>query len=317
MNGFARPKTKKDSQTILFNQRFNGDLKEAFHKCEQIARSHYENFHVGTRLLPSNLRQHFYAIYAFCRGVDDIGDEFDGDRMEMLEQWANQLRLCYENTPDHPYFIALKKTIQEFKLPQDPFLKLIEANRRDQKKFRYKNFDELLDYCDHSANPVGHIVLTVFNYRNPDLHKLSDFTCTALQLTNFWQDVMGDYQMGRIYIPKQDMDKFGVNIKMIEEKNACPEFRNLMKFQVTRTRELFVKGYELVNQIQNKAKFEIALFTAGGLSILQDIEKRDYDVLTERPKLSKKTKFRLLLSVYLRHRFGLEPLSSRLFAKKT
>ena len=316
MNGFARPKTKKDSQIIPFHKRSNSDLKKAFQKCEQLARSHYENFHVGTRLLPSNTRHHFYAIYAFCRGVDDIGDEFQGDRIQMLEQWATQLRLCYQHTPEHPYFIALQKTIQEFKLPQEPFLKLIEANRRDQKKCRYNNFNELLDYCDHSANPVGQIVLTVFDYHNPDLYKLSDFTCTALQLTNFWQDVVRDYQMGRIYIPKQDMDKFGVTNKMIEEKNASPEFKNLMKFEVNRTREFFVKGYELVSRIQNRSKFEIALFTAGGLSVLQDIEQRDYDVLTERPKLSKTLKFRLLLSVYLRYQFGLEPLSSRLFVKK-
>ena len=145
----------------------------AFRACEELARSHYENFSVGTRLIPKEVRKHFYSVYAFCRGVDDLGDEAKTGQLALLDEWERQLRLCYDGAPDHIYFKALQVTVEKFDIPQEPFLKLIEANRRDQRIKRHPDYQELLEYCDHSANPVGRIVLYVFGHREPELHALS------------------------------------------------------------------------------------------------------------------------------------------------
>ncbi len=288
-------------------------LQGAFDSCERLAKSHYENFSLGTRLLPRDLRRHFYAVYAFCRGVDDLGDEIEGDRLASLNEWERQLHLCYDGTPDHPYFLALRDTISRFDIPTEPFLKLIEANRRDQAITHHPDYQELLDYCDHSANPVGRIVLYLFGHREPELHALSDHTCTALQLANFWQDVARDYAMGRIYIPLADMASYGVDEETIASGHATEEFRRLMKFQVGRTKEMFRRGYELVDMVVKPARIDLALFTAGGLSVLRAIEQQDYDVLSRRPSLSKFAKARLFASAYLRSRAGLPPIPARRF----
>ena len=285
----------------------------AFEACERLARSHYENFSIATRLLPAQLRRHFYAVYAFCRGVDDLGDEAAGDRLALLDEWERQLRLCYSGRPGHPYFVALQETVERFDVPQLPFLKLIEANRRDQRVRRHPDYAGLLDYCDHSANPVGRIVLYVFGHREPELHALSDHTCTALQLTNFWQDVARDYDMGRIYLPLSDMAEFGVSEQVIAGRRATPEFRRLMKFEVDRARGLFRRGYPLAGRVAKPARIDVALFTAGGLAVLRAIEKQDYDVLSRRPALSKRAKGRLLASAWLRTKVGLEPVPASLF----
>lgn len=287
--------------------------ENAFRACEQLARSHYENFSVATRLLPAPVRRHFHSVYAFCRGVDDLGDEAAGDRLAQLAEWERQLRLCYSGTPSHPYFIALQETIERFEVPETPFLKLIEANRRDQRTRRHPDYAELLDYCDHSANPVGRIVLYVFGHREPELHELSDHTCTALQLTNFWQDVRRDYEMGRVYLPLADMAEFGVSEDMLARRQATAEFKRLMKFEVGRARALFRMGYPLAAKVVKPARIDVALFTAGGLAVLRAIEQRDYDVLSARPSLSKWTKVRLLGSALIRTRLGLAPLPEKLF----
>lgn len=286
---------------------------DAFRACEQLARSHYENFSVATSLLPAQIRRHFYSVYAFCRGVDDLGDEAAGDRLGQLAEWERQLRMCYSGTPSHRYFIALQETIQQFEVPVTPFLKLIEANRRDQRTRRHPDYAELLDYCDHSANPVGRIVLYLFGHREPELHELSDHTCTALQLTNFWQDVRRDYEMGRVYLPLADMAEFRVNEETIARRQATPEFRRLMKFEVDRARELFRRGYPLAAKVVKPARIDVALFTAGGLGVLRAIERQDYDVLSARPRLSKWAKARLLGSALIRTRLGLAPLPQRAF----
>lgn len=288
-------------------------IAEAFAHCELLARTHYENFSVGTRLIPRELRKHFYSIYAFCRGVDDLGDEAAGDRIALLNDWERELNLCYGDTPSHPYFVALQETIRQFDIPREPFKRLIEANGRDQRVLKHPDYGELLDYCDHSANPVGPLVLYVFGHREPALHSLANNTCTALQLANFWQDVHRDFEMGRVYLPADEMERFGVTEEMIKERRATPEFRRLMRFQVDRARELFIKGYELVQRVDGTARIDIALFTAGGLSVLRAIEKLDYDVLTKRPKVSKIAKLRLLVSAYTRSRLGMEPLPRKLF----
>ena len=288
----------------------------AFAACEQLARSQYENFSVGTRLLPKAIRRHFFSIYSFCRGVDDLGDEAAGDRLSLLDEWERQLRLCYDSQSEHPYFVALQQTIRQFDIPPDPFLKLIEANRRDQTITRHPDYAELLEYCEHSANPVGHLVLYLFGYRDAERQELSNYTCTALQLANFWQDVARDYEIGRIYLPADDMKRFGVTEEMIAEHRATPEFRRLMKFEVDRARELFVRGYTLIGQVDRQARIDLALFTAGGVSVLRAIEQQDYDVLSRRPSLSKFAKARLLSTAYVRGKIGLSPLSRRAFRSR-
>ena len=285
----------------------------AFRACEALARSHYENFSVGTRLIPKDLRRHFFSVYAFCRGVDDLGDEAKSDQLALLDEWERQLRLCYEGMPDHVYFKALQVTVEEFDIPPEPFLKLIEANRRDQRIKRHPDYQELLEYCDYSANPVGRIVLYVFGHREPELHALSDYTCTALQLANFWQDVARDYEIGRIYLPQSDMDEYGVGEDVIERRAATPEFRRLMQFEVERTKDLFRRGYALVTRVIKPARIDIALFTAGGLSILKAIEQQDYDVLTRRPTLSKAGKAKLLATAWIRSKVGISPVPQHLF----
>ena len=287
------------------------DIDAAFAACEQLARNHYENFSVGTRLLPAPLRKHFYSVYAFCRGVDDLGDAATGDRLAQLDEWERQLKLAFLGTPEHPYFVALQRTIDQFNIPETPFLKLIEANRRDQTIKRHPDYPELLDYCEHSANPVGRLVLYVFGHREPELHALADQTCTALQLTNFWQDVARDYAMDRIYIPLEDMAEYGVNEADIAAGRATPEFRRLLRFEVERARELFRRGTPLIKRVAKQARVDIALFTMGGMSILRAIERQDYDVLSRRPTLSKWGKFTLLVSALARTRLGLSPLPDR------
>ena len=182
---------------------------EALVYCQRLALSHYENFTVASWLLPRALRQHVYAVYAFCRHVDDLGDEAPGDRLKLLDDWQAELERCYHSTPSHPVFVALRETIRRFAIPPQPFLKLIEANRMDQRTSRYRTFEELLHYCDHSANPVGHLFLYLFGYADAERQGLADATCTALQLTNFWQDVAVELGKGRVYIPQEDMPRFG------------------------------------------------------------------------------------------------------------
>ena len=286
-------------------------IEEAFAACERLTRSHYENFSVATRLLPRDLRRHFFSIYAFCRGVDDLGDEVDGDRLALLDAWEAELEAAYSGTPSHPYFVALQQTIREFDVPKEPLLKLIEANRRDQSITRHPNFDELLEYCEYSANPVGSLVLYVFGHREPELHRLSDYTCTALQLTNFWQDVARDFDIGRIYIPGDTMERFGVQEDDIKGKRATPAFRAALKFEVDRARELFRKGIPLIDRVQGKARIDIALFTVGGMTILDKIESQDYDVLTRRPALSKREKAVLFARTQIRTKLRMHPLPKK------
>lgn len=284
-------------------------VEHSFELCEQLARTHYENFSVATRLLPKGTRRHFYSIYAFCRGVDDLGDEAEGDRLALLDGWEEQVRACYHGRPTHPYFVALQSTIETFDIPVEPFLRLIEANRRDQTIHRYPTFDALLDYCTHSANPVGRLVLYVFGHRDPELQELSDFTCTALQVTNFWQDVARDYVMGRIYVPQDTLQRFGVSEDDIAARRATPEFRRALAFEVARARELFRQGLPLIDRVTGVARIDVALFTAGGVAVLDLIERQGFDVLSHRPSLSKSAKTRLFLKTYLRTKLGLRPVA--------
>lgn len=269
-------------------------VEEGYARCERLAKAHYENFTVGSWLLPRDKRKHVYAVYAFCRFVDDLGDEFQGSRLEALDFWEEELRRCYDGSPRHPYMVALKQTIRGFDIPMEPFLKLIKANRMDQAVRRYATYADLEYYCQHSANPVGHIVLYLFGYCDPERQALSDCTCTALQLANFWQDVAVDYAKGRIYIPQEDMERFGYSEDMLARGAVNDAFRHMMAFEVGRARELFVQGLKLVDTLEGSLKLDVALFTLGGMKVLEAIERQGYDVLSRRPALSRATKLAIM-----------------------
>ncbi len=269
-------------------------VQEATALCEKLAKTHYENFTVVSWFLPKDKRQHFYNVYAFCRRVDDLGDEAPGDRLHLLDLWEQDLQSCYNGTPSHPYLIALQQTIRTFDIPAEPFLKLIEANRLDQARNRHPTYQDLDFYCQHSANPVGHLVLYVCGYRDEERQRLSDCTCTALQLANFWQDVVRDYAIGRIYIPLEDMDRFGYTEEELAGGVVNDAFRQLMAFEVERARNLFREGLKLVGMMRGTLRLDIALFSLGGMRILDLIEKQNYDVLSRRPSLSKAGKMGLM-----------------------
>jgi squalene synthase HpnC len=245
-----------------------------------------------------------YAVYAYCRGVDDLGDEAEGDRLALLDDWEGELRRCYDGSPRHPAFLALQETVRRFDLPQEPFLRLIEANRTDQRVSRYGTYGDLLAYCENSANPVGHLVLYLFGYRDEERQRLSDATCTALQLTNFWQDVRRDLDKGRIYIPLEEMERFGYSEGDLVEARCDNRFRDVMAVLVGRTRELFREGLRLIPKVRGRLRLDLRLFSLGGLAVLDAIEATDYDVLHQRPKLSRARKAWLALR-------GLLPLPVR------
>ncbi|MCL5054477.1 MAG: squalene synthase HpnC [Firmicutes bacterium] len=271
--------------------------KEAFAYCEKLARSHYENFTVGSLFVPKILRRHLYSVYAFCRWSDDLGDE-TGDPVRayrLLEDWENQLNACYEGKASHPIYQALQETISEFHLPKEPFWRLIQAFKQDQIKTRYQTFTELLEYCQNSANPVGHLVLYLFGYQDKKRQELSDMTCTALQLANFWQDVTVDLLKGRIYIPREDMERFGVLESDLHLNQGTKNFKELMAFEVDRTRDMFLKGLELVKLVKGVLKIDLKAFTKGGLAVLDGIQKMDYDVLLKRPVVSRRLKLKILI----------------------
>ena len=279
-------------------------VAEAYAFCRKVALGQEENFTVVSWLLPRSLRRHVYAVYAYCRGVDDLGDEAEGDRLALLDEWERELRACYDGAPSDIRFIALQRTIRRFDIPLEPFLRLIEANRRDQAINRYPTFAGLLEYCTYSANPVGELVLNLFGYRDERRRRLSDATCTALQLANLWQDVSRDRDKGRVYIPLEDMERFGYDEQALLELRSDESFRRLMRFQVSRTRRYFQEGLGLIPLVSGRLRLDLKLFTLGGLAVLDAIERADYDVLRRRPKLSGAQKAMLVVR-------GLLPLPIR------
>ena len=269
---------------------------EAQEYCRRLARTHYENFSVATWFLPQRLRQHFFHVYAYCRISDDLGDEV-GDRaasLQLLDQWESELNACYEGRPRHPVFVALAETVRRFEIPKQEFADLLSAFRQDQRVSRYGTFNDLLGYCRYSANPVGHLVLYLCGYRDPERQQLSDFTCTALQLANFWQDVSLDFAKGRIYLPLEDLRRFGVKEEDIRDAQNTPSFRAMMRFEVARAREWFKQGLPLAGKVRRDLVIDIELFTRGGLEILNAIERQDFAVLGRRPAISKTRKLALV-----------------------
>ncbi|HTM90129.1 MAG TPA: squalene synthase HpnC [Terriglobales bacterium] len=277
-------------------------LQESLAYCERLARSHYENFSVATWFLPKRLRPHFYSIYAYCRISDDLGDEVGNPQhaLQLLGIWEGELDACYAGRPRHPVFVAVAETVRVCDIPRQPFADLLTAFRQDQRVSRYESFDDVLGYCHYSANPVGRLVLYACGYRDPERQQLSDYTCTALQLANFWQDVTVDYGKGRIYLPLEDLRRFGVSETDIAEQRATPQFLELMRFQVERAREWFYKGLPLAQKVDSELAIDIELFSRGGLAILDAIERQGYDVLGRRPVISKGRKLALVARAGLR-----------------
>jgi squalene synthase HpnC len=270
-------------------------LAEARAWCRNLANSHYENFHVASWFLPKALGPHFHAIYAYCRVSDDLGDEV-GDRAQslaLLDLWGRELDACYDGHARHPVFVALAETIRACSIPKEPFADLLTAFRRDQTVIRFGTMLELLDYCRYSANPVGRLVLYACGEVDAEKFRLSDATCSALQLANFWQDVSVDYAKGRVYIPQQDMAFYGVSDQTIAGGVATPEFRELMRLEVDFARGRFEEGLGLIPLVDRELAVDLDLFSRGGLEILRAIERQNYDVLSARPAISKVTKLNL------------------------
>jgi len=271
-------------------------LQDAYAYCERLARTHYENFSVASWFLPKRLRQHFFNVYAYCRISDDLGDE-TGDcaaSLQLLDEWESELNACYSGAPRHPVFVALAGTVREFDIPKHEFADLLTAFRQDQTTTRYQTFEDLLGYCRYSANPVGHLVLYLCGYRDPERQQLSDFTCTALQLANFWQDVSADFAKGRIYLPLEDFQGYGVSADDIRDGKNTKQLREMMRFEVHRAREWFERGLPLVGKVSRELAIDIELFSRGGQEILNAIERQGHAVLGNRPAISKGRKLTLV-----------------------
>ncbi len=272
-------------------------LEEARAWCRRLAETHYENFHVATWFLPRALRPHFHSIYAYCRISDDLGDEVPdtAQALALLDLWGRELDACYEGRARHPVFVALAETIRACSIPKKPFADLLVAFRQDQTVTRYATMEDVLGYCHYSANPVGRLVLYACGEVSEENFRFSDATCTALQLANFWQDVRVDNAKGRVYIPQADMRRFGVSDETIAQGIATPEFRKLLRHEVEYARSLFEQGLPLIGRVNRDLAVDLDLFSRGGLEILRAIERRDYDVLSARPAISKSTKLALAL----------------------
>jgi squalene synthase HpnC len=271
-------------------------LEQARQYCRRLARSHYENFSVATWFLPQRLRQHFCNVYAYCRISDDLGDEV-GDAaasLALLDQWEAELDACYNGVPRHPVFVALAETVQQFAIPRPEFSDLLIAFRQDQTVTRFETFNHVLGYCRYSANPVGHLVLYLCGYSDAERQQLSDYTCTALQLANFWQDVSVDYAKGRVYLPLEDLRRFAVSEDDLAQNRNTPAFCQMMKFEVKRAREWFTKGLPLVGKVNQELALDLELFTRGGQEILNAIERQNFAVLGRRPVISKPRKLALV-----------------------
>jgi squalene synthase HpnC len=286
-------------------------LSEAEAYCRKLAKTHYENFPVVSWLLPKKLHQHFYNVYAYCRWADDLGDEVEGAErsLELLGWWRGELSECYSVTVEarrnecgsagalpsraqtgsmqHPVFVALQKTITECNIPQQPFEDLIAAFEQDQRVLEYDSFEQLLDYCCRSANPVGRLVLYVCGQFNAQNATWSDSICTGLQLANFWQDVARDYDIGRVYLPAEDRERFGYGQNDLESRITNDAFLQLMQFEVERAKEFLLAGLPLVERMPGRMQIDIELFVRGGLKILERIERNGYRVWDERPVVTK------------------------------
>ena len=271
-----------------------------------LATHHYENFHVVSVLLPKRLHQDFYNVYAFCRWADDLGDEIGNtaESLRLLGWWRTQLHAMCAGEAQHPVFVALAGTAREFSLPVQPFDDLIRAFEQDQTVTRYRNFEELFQYCRYSANPVGRLVLGLCGYHDAERQTLSDATCTALQLANFWQDVTVDLEKDRVYLPLDLLEAHGYPLEALFARQFDQRFRGVMQEAVTVTRQLFLRGLPLADSVDRRLAIDLELFSRGGLRVLEKIEQQGCDVLSSRPAISKLERVGLLLGAIGRRAFS-------------
>jgi squalene synthase HpnC len=271
-----------------------------------LATHHYENFHVVSFLLPKRLHQDFYNVYAYCRWADDLGDEIGdrGESLRLLSWWRAALNAMYEGRATHPVFVALMPTVRKYGIPREPFSDLIDAFVQDQTIARYRNWDELFGYCRCSANPVGRLVLYLCGYADERRQKLSDSTCTALQLANFWQDVTVDLLKDRIYIPLEILERHSYSVDDLYARRFTAGFRAAMYEAVQKARELFHEGLPLVGMVDRRLSLDIDLFHRGGMRVLDKIERQGYNVLAARPAISKAERVGLLLRSLARTAFS-------------
>ncbi|MDY3563511.1 squalene synthase HpnC [Gemmata sp. JC673] len=277
-------------------------LRDARAYCAGVAKSHYENFTVVSLLLPRRLITHFHAVYAYCRWSDDLADETAGGQtaLDLIAWWRQELMSCYGGEPRHPVTLALRETVRRFDIPPDPFLALLVAFEQDQRVKRYDTFEQLAGYCANSANPVGHLVLRLFECFDAERAALSDEVCTGLQLANFWQDVARDLDIGRVYLPAEDRARFGYSDEDLDARRCTPQFLELMRFEVARARGYFARGAALLPLLPRAARVDVDLFIRGGEAILDAIERQGYDVWARRPEVSKVAKAKLLLGAAVR-----------------
>jgi phytoene synthase len=272
-------------------------LRAAYEECERLARTHYENFPVASWLLPARMRPHVAAVYAFARTADDFADEGTRpveERFELLDDWQNRLHACVTDGSDpggHPYdrvFLALGATIRACDLPVSLFDDLLSAFRQDITTHRYEAWDGVMDYCRRSANPVGRLVLRIAGYDDERLDRSSDALCTALQLTNFWQDLDRDWQNGRLYVPLSDVDADHARLEDLDRRRPTDAWRRVLRRLAGRTRRSFEAGRGVCDGVRGRLRHELRLTWLGGMQILHRIEKADYDVFTSRPTLGAK-----------------------------
>ena len=282
--------------------------EQAYRYCEDTAQKHYENFPVGSRFLPKSNRPYIHAIYTFARAADDFADEpgsTPAERLAQLDQWEQHLIDAYSGKADHPVFVALRDTVSTLEIPIEPLQRLVTAFKMDVTKNRYETFDEVLHYCQHSANPVGELVLLVFSVRDPAMVELSDSICTALQLTNFWQDLWIDAERDRIYLPQEDLRRFGYTVEDLTERRDSKNLRSLLQFEVHRTRQMFLDGRPLISRLEGRLRFEVKLIWLGGWRLLEKIEAVGCDMLHHRPTISALDKGQILLrGLTMRKVFG-------------
>jgi squalene synthase HpnC len=280
--------------------------EESLQYTRWLATHHYENFQVVSFLLPKRLHQDFYNVYAFCRWADDLGDEIGDTKesMRLLAWWRTELNAMVAGRASHPVFVALRDTAARHQLPVETFDDLIKAFEQDQTVTRYRNFEELFQYCRYSANPVGRLVLGLCGYRDAARQELSDATCTALQLANFWQDVIVDLEKDRVYLPLDVLHRHGYSVDALVKRRFDDRFRAAMKEAVGVARDLFLKGLPLADQVDRRLAIDLELFSRGGLKILEKIERQDYNVLASRPAISKVERVGLLLGALTRRAFS-------------
>jgi squalene synthase HpnC len=275
---------------------------EAEKYCRWLTNNHYENFHIVSFLLPRHLHQDFHNVYAFCRWADDLGDEIGNttESIRLLAWWRDELHAMFAGKVRHPVFVALARTVERRELPLQPFDDLITAFVQDQTITRYQDWEEVFEYCRFSANPVGRLVLALCGYQDAMRQQLSDYTCTALQLANFWQDVAVDLKKGRIYIPLAVMHKHGYTVSELQSLRFNDSFREVMKEIVGMARELFQKGLPLAGLVDRRLALDIRLFSLGGMRILDKIADQDYNVLARRPAIGRAERLRLLVGTLVR-----------------